>query len=56
MLSDFVCTGQLVDELNRLRYAYLLLEEIHHAGNKVSKDLEFDIYNYFEDLHANKDN
>lgn len=56
MLSDFALTGQLVTELQRLRYAYMLLEEIHFNNNKVPKDLEFDIDNYFEDLHADKDN
>lgn len=56
MLSDFALTGQLVTELQRLRYAYMLLENIHHNGNKVPKGLEFDIDNYFEDLNDNKNN
>lgn len=50
MLSDFVCTGQVLDELTRLRQAYGLLEDIYtyrHTPNL--KGLLEDVEEFFEE-------
>ena len=51
MLSDFVCTSQVLDELSRLRKAYGLLEDIYtyrHTSN-LNGLLE-DVEEFFEEV------
>lgn len=51
MLNDFVCTGQLVEELSRLRQAYGLLEDIYAYRNTPNlKGLLDEVEEFFEEV------